>query len=157
MSPPKDLIRLRHMQDYAQEAVDLAQGKVRGDLDKDRLLGLGLARLLEIIGEAANRVSTDYQASHPSIPWSQIVSSQRDFLGARCAPYMAWEPGDYRKGQWHKPPACVHRLESRCHSDFLQKVEYYLAGTEARPTQNRRRLKPAATDMGFEFKLTAES
>jgi uncharacterized protein with HEPN domain len=74
MSQPKDLIRLRHMRDYAHEAEELIQGRVRGDLDSDRLLGLGLVRLMEIIGEAANRVSPEYQSQHPSIPWSQIVS-----------------------------------------------------------------------------------
>ena len=74
MLPPKDVIRLKHMLDYAREAVELVQGKTRPDLDSDRLLGLGLVRLMEIIGEAANRVSSKYQSQHPSIPWSQIIS-----------------------------------------------------------------------------------
>jgi uncharacterized protein with HEPN domain len=73
MTQPKDLIRLRHMLDYAREAVELIRGRVRGDLDSDRLLGLGLVRLMEIIGESANRVSKDYQSLHPSIPWLQII------------------------------------------------------------------------------------
>jgi uncharacterized protein with HEPN domain len=70
----RDLICLRHMLDHAREAVELIQDKFRGDLDSDRLLGLALVRLMEIIGEAANRVSTEYQSSHSAIPWSQIVS-----------------------------------------------------------------------------------
>jgi uncharacterized protein with HEPN domain len=74
MSRHNDLIRLRHMLDHATEAVELTQGKTRNDLDSDRLLGLALVRLLEIIGEAANRVSADYCSSHPSIPWAQIIS-----------------------------------------------------------------------------------
>ena len=43
-------------------------------MDSDRLLGLALVRLMEIIGEAANRVSLEYQSRHLSIPWSQIIS-----------------------------------------------------------------------------------
>ena len=74
MSRHNDLIRLQHMLDHTTEAVELTQGKMRNDLDADRLLGLALIRLLEIIGEAANRVSADYRTSHPSIPWAQIIS-----------------------------------------------------------------------------------
>ena len=49
-------VLLRHMLDHAKEAVSMAQGKTREDLDTDRLLNLALVRLLEIVGEAASRV-----------------------------------------------------------------------------------------------------
>jgi uncharacterized protein with HEPN domain len=62
------------MLDHAREAMALVQGKTRADLDSDRLLNLALVRLLEIIGEAANRISEEEQARHPEIPWPQIVS-----------------------------------------------------------------------------------
>ena len=74
MPQTKDLVRLRHMLEYAREAVELIKGKSRESLDSERLLGLALVRLMEILGEAANRVSLEYQSRHPSIPWSQIVS-----------------------------------------------------------------------------------
>jgi hypothetical protein len=45
------IVRLRHMLEHALEAVQLADGKGRGDLEADRLLELGLTRLLKIIGE----------------------------------------------------------------------------------------------------------
>ena len=38
------------------------------------MLCLALVRLAEIVGEAAARVSTEFQQSHPAIPWPQIVS-----------------------------------------------------------------------------------
>ena len=31
-----------------------------------------MARLLEIVGEAAGKVSPDYQAAHPEIPWPSM-------------------------------------------------------------------------------------
>lgn len=37
------------------------------------MLNLGLVRLLEIVGEAASRISPDRRALHPEIPWTQIV------------------------------------------------------------------------------------
>jgi uncharacterized protein with HEPN domain len=43
---------------------------------KDRKLQLAVERLLEIIGEAANRVSNDFQQSHPEIPWRKIVGQR---------------------------------------------------------------------------------
>ena len=64
---------MRHMLDHAKEAVAMACGRTRTDLDKDRQLNLSLVRLLEIIGEAAGRVAADERARHPDIPWSEIV------------------------------------------------------------------------------------
>jgi len=62
------------MLDHAREAVALADGKVRSDLDSDRLLNLALVRLLEIIGEAASRVPKQEAALYPEITWPEIVS-----------------------------------------------------------------------------------
>lgn len=74
MPHSKDPVRLRHMLDHAREAVEMAELKTRADLDKDRKLNLALVRLLEIIGEAAGRVSPEEQARYPEIPWPEIVS-----------------------------------------------------------------------------------
>jgi uncharacterized protein with HEPN domain len=62
------------MLDYAREATALTQNKTRADLDSDRLLNLALVRLLEIVGEAAGRVSPAERARYPQIPWAQIVA-----------------------------------------------------------------------------------
>jgi uncharacterized protein with HEPN domain len=39
----------------------------------DELLQVWIVRHLQIIGEAANRVSTETQANFPAIPWKNIV------------------------------------------------------------------------------------
>lgn len=57
MSKIDDLTRLRHMIDASKEAVVFLMGKSKADLLRDRLLSLALVRLLEIVGEAASRVS----------------------------------------------------------------------------------------------------
>ena len=61
------------MLSYAEESIQLCAGKTRKDLENDRLLNLALVRLLEIIGEAANRVPIEVQEANPIIPWLQII------------------------------------------------------------------------------------
>jgi uncharacterized protein with HEPN domain len=73
MPPPKSGVWLRHMLDHAREAVSMVQGKTRVDLDTDRKLNLALVRLLEIIGEAAGRISKADRDRYSNIPWAEIV------------------------------------------------------------------------------------
>ena len=74
MSERSRTTALRHMLDHAREAVALANGKSRADLDTERLLNLALVRLLEIVGEAAGRVPKELCALHPAVPWPPIIS-----------------------------------------------------------------------------------
>lgn len=73
MSRREDEVRLGHMLEHAHEAVELCRARARADLDSDRLLNLALVRLIEIVGEAANRVSAQGRSQHPEIPWRQII------------------------------------------------------------------------------------
>jgi uncharacterized protein with HEPN domain len=59
-----DIIRLRHMLDAAQEAISFARGKKREDLDYERMLVLSLVKDIEIIGEAAAKVSENCRQEH---------------------------------------------------------------------------------------------
>ena len=74
MTRRDEAIRLRHMLDHAREAVALIQGRNRQDLESDRVLGLALVRLLEIVGEAANRVPEEIRLRHSAIAWPPMVS-----------------------------------------------------------------------------------
>jgi len=73
MSRRDPRIAFQQMLNHAEEAVRLCEGRVRTDLNSDRLLNLALVRLLEIIGEASNRVLVEVQLQYPQIPWLQIV------------------------------------------------------------------------------------
>lgn len=64
-----DEIRLRHMLDAAREAVSFSAQSSRKDLDDDRMLVLAVLKDLEILGEAANKVSAKTREQHPDIPW----------------------------------------------------------------------------------------
>jgi uncharacterized protein with HEPN domain len=74
MPTPDDRTSLAHMLRYAQDAAAFIQGRVRQDLDTDRMLYLAVLRALEVIGEAATRVSQPKQDQHPEIPWPQIIA-----------------------------------------------------------------------------------
>jgi uncharacterized protein with HEPN domain len=69
----KDIIRLRHMLEHAQEAVEMAKNRSRSDLETDRTLELSLTRLVEIVGEAGARISPATQQKYPGIPWPEIT------------------------------------------------------------------------------------
>lgn len=73
MTRRKDDVRLRHMLEHAREAVVMAEGSSREDLNTDRMLELSLTRLVEIVGEAAARVSDFGRQRCPTIPWPDIV------------------------------------------------------------------------------------
>lgn len=73
MTRHDDIVRLRHMLDHAREAVAMLAGKERADLQSERMLELALVRLIEIVGEAAARVSPEGQERYPLIPWREVV------------------------------------------------------------------------------------
>lgn len=57
MTQHDDLTRIRHMLDHSREAVEMLEGKAPEDLSRNRMLQLALVRLVEVVGEAASRVS----------------------------------------------------------------------------------------------------
>lgn len=68
-----DLVYVGHMLDKAREAMNLVKGKDRKDYDSETSLRYALAHLLQIIGEAARRISPEFCKAHPEIPWKAIV------------------------------------------------------------------------------------
>lgn len=70
------------MLDHAREAVAMAAGKRRADLDNERQLSLALVRLLEIIGEAATRVPDKERERLLAIPWRQIAALRNRLIHA---------------------------------------------------------------------------
>ncbi len=75
-----DETRLQHIREAAIEACQMMQGAIRQDLDTDRKLSLAIVRLLEIIGEAANGISLNYQQSHPELPWIEMISMRNRLI-----------------------------------------------------------------------------
>jgi uncharacterized protein with HEPN domain len=70
------------MLDAAREAAEIAKGHSARDLSGDRLRSLALVKCIEIIGEAASRVSPDARAARPEIPWTDIIGMRNRLIHA---------------------------------------------------------------------------
>ena len=73
MSMRDDKTSINDMLDHAREAVALVGDRDREELGRERVQQLALTRLVEIIGEAANRISEPTQRKTPQIPWPKII------------------------------------------------------------------------------------
>ena len=81
-----DRVRLHHMLEAAEEAVSIAQ-------EGSRISLLAVMKDLEIIGEAANKVSSELQNAEPGVPWRDIVGMRNRLIHAYfdVEPSFVWE------------------------------------------------------------------
>ena len=79
-----DNLYFAHMLDMARKAAGKTEGIGRDVYDGDENLRLALAHLVQIIGEAARRVSAKGRASHPEIPWSSVLGSRNIIANGYC-------------------------------------------------------------------------
>jgi len=81
------------MLDAARSATEFTRDKSLANFLGDRMLRFAVERAVEIIGEAANRVSQTFQQAHPEVPWRKIVG-QRNVLAHEYGdvdPSMMWD------------------------------------------------------------------
>lgn len=74
-----DVAYLWDMREQARRIVHFLEGITRERFLADEDVRLVVERRIEITGEAARRVSGEFRAAPPEIPWHQIVS-QRNVL-----------------------------------------------------------------------------
>jgi uncharacterized protein with HEPN domain len=70
------------MADAIEAAAKFIEGRSRNDLDADRMLVFALVRAVEIIGEAASKVSSEGRVALPAVPWSSIVGMRNRLIHA---------------------------------------------------------------------------
>ena len=73
MSRRGEGVRLRDMLDAAGAAVRVLGARSAKELEDDEVLSLAVPHAVEIIGEAASRLSPSFCAAHPEIPWSEVT------------------------------------------------------------------------------------
>lgn len=75
----RDPAYLWDMLQAAEEVVVMMDNHDLAAFLSNRILMRAIERSVEIIGEAANRVSATYQKAHSEIPWREIIG-QRNIL-----------------------------------------------------------------------------
>jgi len=79
---PDDRWRVRHMIEAAEQAMAFIQGRDRADLDADAMLRFALVRAIEVVGEAATKVSDAGRSEMAAVPWPQIVGMRNRLVHA---------------------------------------------------------------------------
>jgi len=95
------------MLEYARLTQRLIRGKTRGEMDADEVVLLALRKALEVVGEAARRLSRDPRERHPSVPWVDI-GGMRNWLVHR---YDAIDPDAVWKALHDDVPVLIGDLE----------------------------------------------
>ena len=74
MSAPRDeTVYLRHMRDAARKIQEGVAAHSRETFDADFYFRMGIAHLIQIVGEAARCVPEDIRSTLPEIPWKQVT------------------------------------------------------------------------------------
>lgn len=82
MSHSSDRILIGHIHQAALEAVTFTKDRDRNDLETDRQLLNAVVRSLEVVGEAASRVSQEFRAAHPEIRWRTMIAMRNRLIHA---------------------------------------------------------------------------
>jgi uncharacterized protein with HEPN domain len=78
----RDRILVRDMVGAGRDALSFVRGRQKDDIRDDRMLAFALMKAIEIIGEAASKVSPELKRSLPSIPWTDIVGMRNRLIHA---------------------------------------------------------------------------
>jgi len=73
---------LSDMHEAATTASDMAAGHSRADLATNTMLAMALTRCLEILGEAASKISPELCGRFPAIPFPKIISMRNRLIHA---------------------------------------------------------------------------
>jgi len=76
----RDEVRLRHVHEACAKIGEFVAGISREEFDADEIRALAVIRLIEVVGEAAHRVSTELKARRPEIPWRQLAGARNRLI-----------------------------------------------------------------------------
>jgi len=77
-----DRVRLQHMLHAAQEGVAFCADQDREGIRDNRVLTLALVKCIEIVGEAAAKISPKVRSEFPALPWTKIVAMRNHLIHA---------------------------------------------------------------------------
>jgi uncharacterized protein with HEPN domain len=73
------------MLDHARRAVDAVVDRSRTELDVDPILAPALERFIEVIGEAASKVSEATRNELRQVPWREIIGMRNRLIHGYAA------------------------------------------------------------------------
>jgi uncharacterized protein with HEPN domain len=76
----RDLAYLRDIQESARLAISYLEGACLESFSGDTQLQDAVIRRIEIIGEAARRVSEETRAEQPALPWRQMIGIRNQVI-----------------------------------------------------------------------------
>ena len=82
MSHDADIVRLQHMAEAIQEILEFVQGRDLPFIRTNRPLQRLIVRDLEILGEAASRISPEYRQEHTELPWRDMIDLRNRLIHA---------------------------------------------------------------------------
>ena len=65
------MVYVFRMMDYSHDAIDMASGYSRADMDSNMMLRLALVKAVETIGEISSRAPDDFRSRYPDILWQE--------------------------------------------------------------------------------------
>lgn len=74
MTRRSDKVYLQHVRDHALKAISMPGDMDQERLSDERVLHLALLHLVEIVGEAASRVTAETRARLDHLPWKEMVA-----------------------------------------------------------------------------------
>lgn len=75
----RDRERLRHILAAIERIKRYVQGKTFEDMLADDMMYYAVVKNIEMIGEAANMLTHDFQSAHPETPW-KMVRGMRNYI-----------------------------------------------------------------------------
>ena len=93
----RDPGRLQHILDAATKIVNEKPNHTLETIKANPLVFYGFVKLVEIIGEAAYKLSRDFKTSHPQLPWQQIEGMRHVLVHGyyTVSPEMLWDTITY--------------------------------------------------------------
>ena len=77
---PEDKIRIQHILDEINDMIGFVEKISYQNFINDKKTVNAVIRSLEIIGEAASKISTELKENHPEVPWKQIVGMRNHLI-----------------------------------------------------------------------------
>ena len=71
--PVRDRERLEHILEAIDRVLDYTEGKTKEELQDDKMRFYGIVKNIEIIGEAAYKLTKAFRKEHAETPWDDII------------------------------------------------------------------------------------